>query len=887
MSAGTEGYVDTRGSSTFIEDSIGTMISKVLAAKVLADKERKFAQKKALEQGIDEAQFNSMFPRGDFFKKALVGEFGGFKVKKKKQELAALYRKALLIGKVTKNKKLRGKVVGQLKQSLIYSKANLKNSKRFRSQFDYTDYESYFEPQSEKIPSTRKKTKNAIDGSGKRVSREQIIESIDAIAKSIERTAQAITQSSASVYGTLITSNQLQADVAQDLKVRNTTLEDKLQKLVDVISNQTQVQKNIVDKREDIQQEAQLERKTVAAGSETPDDLRTKENERKMYSSFADESDMMAAYGYGYEPPMVKPVSGMMNDLPSMEAYGYPKAEKGGMFSGKGGLELHGTEALLSPDGSAKIVSGPDSGYLYKIDKPTKVVPLNNNYTQEEPSAVTGKVEPLPKPPVINNAKAKPETPLLPKPKLQQFEMGTQNTFNNTNNVNALTMNNDLTQSLIDAASLLPMAAGGGTLAMTNEYLSTMGSSGDEVRPLIQQNSRALSNVFGLPSTITSKASGTKTVAKPKGEKEKTKEEDKIGKKSLFEKMKEGFGKFMELLGKKINDTDPNNGPGPGMTGPGVSGPGVDFSGNEKSVEVPVQQNVLNTFGSTQNWSVFRETLASKESGGKYNIKGGSGGAYEGRYQINNAYLGAIANMLGEKAPTREQFRNDPAMQERFMQAYTMDNHRQLMALSPKYKKMSKEEQMSILGYAHNQGAGAAADWVEKGMGAGGKDGFGTAGRWYYENVKANLSKYAEKPKTPTPTTPVASNKRNRPGGGTTALERADTSRALTSEEKKVADAARKEADAMGLTGKDKAEYVAQKVEAVMSPIFQRPSQDKPSSIYDMSSAPSSNKPMIVALNTPATTQTSTAGTATPPNAETETVGKGSNPLKGSGLYIG
>ena len=871
MAAGTEGYVDTRGSSTFIEDSIGKMISKALAAKVLADKERKFAKKKALEQGIDEAQFDAMNPPGFFFKKALIGEFGGFKVKKKKQELAALYRKALLIGKVTKNKRLRAKVVGQLKQSLVYSKANLKNSKRFRSQFDYTNYDDYFAPQSEKIPSTRKKTKNAIDGDrSKRISREQIIESIDAIAKSIEKTAQSITQSSASVYGTLIVSNQLQADVAQDLKVRNTTLEDKLQKLVDVISNQTQVQQDIADKREDIKQESQLERKTVAAGSETPDDVRTKQNERKMHSSFVDESDMMAAYGYGYEPPVVKPISGMMNDLPSMEAYGFPKAEKGGSFSNKGGLELHGTEALLSPDGSAKIVSGPDSGYLHEIDEPTTVVPLDNNYTQGEPSAVTGKVEP------------KPKTPMLPKPKLQQFEMGTQNNFNNTNNVNALTVNNDLTQSLVDAASLLPMAAGGGTLAMTNEYLSTMGSSGDDVRPLIQQNSRALSNVFGLPSTITSKATGTKTAAKTKEEQPKKEKEETVGKKSLFEKMKEGFGKFMELLGKKINDTDPNN--GPGMTGPGVSGPGVDFSGNEKSVEVPVQQNVLNTFGSTENWSVFRETLASKESGGKYKIKGGSGGAYEGRYQINHAYLGAIANMLGEKAPTREQFRNDPAMQERFMQAYTMDNHRQLMSLSPKYKKMSKEEQMSILGYAHNQGAGAAADWVEKGMGAGGKDGFGTAGRWYYENVKANLSKYAEKPKTPTPTTPVAGNKSN-PPGALAAGQRPD--KALTPEQHRVAVLAREEADAMGLTGKEKDKFVAEKVMNVPSAVFQRPRQQQPSSIFDISSAPKANQPQVVALNISATGQTSTSGTAPQSNAETATVGRGSNPLQGSGLYLG
>jgi len=107
----------------------------------------------------------------------------------------------------------------------------------------------------------------------------------------------------------------------------------------------------------------------------------------------------------------------------------------------------------------------------------------------------------------------------------------------------------------------------------------------------------------------------------------------------------------------------------------------------------------------------------------------------------------------------------------------------------------------------------------------------------------------------------------------------------LTSEEKKVADAARKEADAMGLTGRDKDEFVAQKVEAVMSPIFQRPA--KPSGMDQLSSTSSSNKSMIVALNTPATSQTSTAGTAPQSNAETATVGRGSNPLKGSGLYIG
>ena len=873
MSAGTEGYVDTRGSSTFLEDSIGTMISKVLAAKVLADKERKFAQKKALEQGIDEAQFNSMFPRGDFFKKALVGEFGGFKLKKKKQELAALYRKALLVGKVTKNKRLRGKVVGQLKQSLIYSKANLKNAKRFRSQFDYTDYEDYLAPQSEKIPSTRKRVKNAIDGGGgKRVSREQIIESIDAIAKSIEKTAQSITQSSSSVYGTLIVSNQLQADVAQDLKVRNSTLEDKLQKLVDVISNQTQVQKDIVDKREDIQQEAQLERKTVAAGSETPDDLKTKENERKMYSSFADESDMMAAYGYGYEPPVVRPVSGMMNDLPSMEAYGYPKAEKGGMFSGKGGLELHGTEALLSPDGAAKIVSGPDSGYLHNIDEPTTVVPLDNNYTQGERSAVTGKLEP------------KPRTPVIPKPKLQQFEMGTQNTLNNTNNVNALTMNNDLTQSLIDAASLLPMAAGGGTLAMTNEYLSTMGSSGDDVRPLIQQNSRALSNVFGLPSTIVSKASGTGTVGKTKEEEQK-KEEDTGKKKSLFEKMKEGFGKFMELLGKKINDTDPGNDPGPGGAGDGAAATSAMelIAGSEGGYNSINMGTAGDTPGGAK--SVLGKDLTEMTVGEVMDAQANKGVHAAGKYQIIPSTMKEFVSKMGISRDdkfdqtTQEKFKDYVAKHARpkvgefisgklgedKIDQVVMELAREFASVGVPYDTTGHNGQRIKKGQSYYSGIGGNRAGVDPDM--------------LKQKLLADRQKFLAAKESPAPATPVAGN----PPGALAPGQRPD--KALSPEQHRVAVAARAEADALGLAGKDKDKFVAEKVMAVPSPIFQRPAQ--PSGMDQLSSAPASSNPMIVALNTPAPSQTSTAGTAPQSNAETATVGRGSNPLQGSGLYIG
>ena len=859
MAAGFETAVDTRGDSTILQDSIGGMISKVLAAKVMADKERAYAKKQAWKQGIDEAQFDAMNPPGFFFKKALVGEFGGFAIKKKKQELAALYRKGLLLGKIAKNKRLRGKIAGQLKQSLIYSKANLKNAKTFRSQFDYTDYEEYFRPKDEKVPSTRKKVQNALGGgSGKRVSREQIIESIDAIAKSIERTAQSITQSSASVYGTLITANQLQADVAQDLKVRNSTLEDKLQKLVDVISNQTQSQKEFIDKKEDTQQEAQLERKTVAAGAETPDDLRTAVNESRTYSTFANEQAMMDPYLR--QPPEVRPVNSMVNDTASMEAYGYPKAERGGMF-GKGGVELHGTEALASNRG-VKIVSGPDSGYLHKIDEPTSVIPLDNNYTQGKPSAVDGKTRPEPKNPMINN--------------IQKFEMGTKNKYDTSNTTvrkfemgtrnsfapAALNINTDASQPLVDAMSLPMMAAGGGILAATSNYINSMGAAGEDIKPQLNNVTRSVADVFGLPSTIATKASGTRTTAKPKEEVETT-EEDKDEKKSLFEKMKEGFGKFMELLGKKINES------GNGGGGGGGGGTNAD-TGNLGSFIGAVESGNSYTklVGGAEDASILDKTVSqlNQEKGGQFAM---------GKYQIQMRTASEVLSKAGIDPST---FKFDQAGQDKIYELLLkrrgLDDY-----LSG---EITEEE------FAHN----LSKEWAALPKDAGGAsfysgDGKNKAHRGWEETLTAiRTLKEQRTAKEPMPTTPVAGNNPN-PPGALAAGQRPD--KALSPEQHRVAVAARAEADGMGLTGKEKEKFVAEKVMAVPSPIFNRPSQEpQAATLGEISTNPRQNiKPQIVALNTPGTSKNSSAGTADPTTAENATVGRGLDPLKGSGLYIG
>ena len=60
------------------------------------------------------------------------------------------------------------------------------------------------------------------------------------------------------------------------------------------------------------------------------------------------------------------------------------------------------------------------------------------------------------------------------------------------------------------------------------------------------------------------------------------------------------------------------------------------------------------------------------------------------------------------------------------------------MRNSKKYKGKSRLEQLKILGYAHNQGAGGAAKWLRTGRV--GRDAFGTAGTKYYDALGTALA---------------------------------------------------------------------------------------------------------------------------------------------------
>ncbi len=182
--------------------------------------------------------------------------------------------------------------------------------------------------------------------------------------------------------------------------------------------------------------------------------------------------------------------------------------------------------------------------------------------------------------------------------------------------------------------------------------------------------------------------------------------------------------------------------PGGGMVSPG-SPPGMGGS-DVASYATPSgaggsgAENLQRKLGiSPQQYDTYRETLAGIESGGKYNIRGGAGGHYTGRYQFGKAEIRETAQRLGETPPSREQYQSDPAMQERYLPKYMEGHHESLMKSSARYRNAAPADKLAILGYSHNQGAGGAAKWLRTGQE--GRDAFGTSGAKYTRELTRAL----------------------------------------------------------------------------------------------------------------------------------------------------
>jgi murein DD-endopeptidase MepM/ murein hydrolase activator NlpD len=181
-----------------------------------------------------------------------------------------------------------------------------------------------------------------------------------------------------------------------------------------------------------------------------------------------------------------------------------------------------------------------------------------------------------------------------------------------------------------------------------------------------------------------------------------------------------------------------------------------------------------------EQWDIYRNTLAKIESGGKYDVPGGSGKYYDGRYQMGGPAKEDAARILGipypghsnnPNDPRRVAFRKNPELQERMFAAYTLANHGYLSSNQTYQSKQTTEQKLQILGYAHNQGAGGAAKWLSTGRV--GKDGFGTSGTAYSDALARNFKNKAN----PYPNQQAQSPAQITPGVSTTVRDELDVTR--------------------------------------------------------------------------------------------------------------
>lgn len=140
--------------------------------------------------------------------------------------------------------------------------------------------------------------------------------------------------------------------------------------------------------------------------------------------------------------------------------------------------------------------------------------------------------------------------------------------------------------------------------------------------------------------------------------------------------------------------------------------------------------------------NLFGDEVAKIESSNRYNVTGGSGDHYLGRYQMGKDALSDVGR--GYNASLNKVFLNDPKLQDKLFKAYTLKNHTHLTKNSSVYRSMSPQEKLSILGYAHNQGATAAEEYLFTGVV--GRDGYGTKGTKYIKAVKKAVASLGGNP---------------------------------------------------------------------------------------------------------------------------------------------
>ena len=161
-------------------------------------------------------------------------------------------------------------------------------------------------------------------------------------------------------------------------------------------------------------------------------------------------------------------------------------------------------------------------------------------------------------------------------------------------------------------------------------------------------------------------------------------------------------------------------------------------------------QSMVNGMGfDKKGWDIYANTVGKIESGNKYDPVpvgkgGGSGGHYDGRWQLGKMAKMDAAQKLGvafpghgeSGSPERAGYIANNEMQDQFFAAYTAANYGYMMS-DPKFAALPQKEKWSILGYAHNLGHASAKQFLRTGVS--GADGAGTKSVTFSNALRSNF----------------------------------------------------------------------------------------------------------------------------------------------------
>ena len=118
-----------------------------------------------------------------------------------------------------------------------------------------------------------------------------------------------------------------------------------------------------------------------------------------------------------------------------------------------------------------------------------------------------------------------------------------------------------------------------------------------------------------------------------------------------------------------------------------------------KIINEPIIAKAVDTIGmNTDEWEAYKQGIADIESsGGKYTV---TSGKHWGKYQMNDDARSDAAESIGIDNPSKKEFLENPALQERMFAEYTRRNYLHLMQKSPEFRAMSEKEKYSTLARA-------------------------------------------------------------------------------------------------------------------------------------------------------------------------------------------